>query len=138
MAETEAIERLKHHSYFHEDFESPRTQQGFLGMLRPFQGVLNEDNFHEVMQILGVLRNRFRGENVDRQLIANFWAICHFSRVWAIEKDGMLRRNNLIAKDQSFQLSVWLDCISSAIMCLLGGSTDEEAFADYKTYLTGN
>lgn len=33
----------------------PKTERGFLGSLRPFQGQLVEENFHEVMSALRVL-----------------------------------------------------------------------------------
>ncbi len=57
----------------------------------------------------------------------------HLSRAWAIEEDGMLRRNNLISKEQVALLSEWIDCISYAVMVLFEGNEDE-AFEPYEQY----
>lgn len=135
MTEQEAIELLKHHSFTHEDIHHPKSEKGFLGMLRPFQGELFESNFHEVMGIINVLKGHFSKDYIDRQIISNFWGICHLSRVWGIEQDGMLRRNKLISDNQIELLSTWTDCISYTIMNLLEGLPDEEAFETYTFYL---
>lgn len=135
MTEKEAIELLKHHSFTHEDIDSPKSEKGFLGMLRPYQGELFENNFHELMEVIKVLKVQFGKDNIDRQIILNFWSICHFSRAWAIEPDGMLRRNNLISDNQIELISNWTDCISNTIMNLLDGLPDEVAFETYKFYL---
>ena len=107
-------------------------------MLRPFQGELFEDNFHELMIVIKVLKGHFDKDNIDKQIIANFWSICHLSRAWGIEQGGMLRRNDLISDTQIELLSVWTDCISYTIMNLLEGVSDEEAFETYKFYLEDN
>ena len=101
-------------------------------MLRPFEGQLLENNFHEVMK---VLKEQFDKNNIDRQIIATFWSICHLSRAWGIEQNGMLRQNNLISANQIELLSNRTDCISYTIMNLLEGLPDEEAFESYKFYL---
>ncbi len=132
MTEKEAIELLKHHSFTHQDIYNPKSEKGFLGMLRPFKGELFEDNFHELMEIIKVLKGQFGKDNIDRQVISNFWSICHFSRVWGIEQDGMLRRNSLISDNQIELLRNWTDCISCTIICLLEGLPDEEAFDNYR------
>lgn len=80
MTEKEALELLKHHSFVHHDTDNPKSEKGFLGMLRPFRGELYEENFHELMNILKILKKHFEGENIDKQIISNFWSICHLSR----------------------------------------------------------
>ncbi|GAB2947917.1 hypothetical protein GCM10027048_11120 [Hymenobacter coalescens] len=135
MTEKEAVELLKHHSFTHEDIDHPKSEKGFLGMLRPFQGELIENNFHELMEIAKVLKQQFYKDNIDRQIISNFWGICYLSRAWAVDQGGMLRRNGLISDTQIELLSTWIDCISYTIMNLLDGLPDEEAFETYKFYL---
>ena len=135
MTESEALELLKYHSYNHEDFDNPKAEIGFLGMLRPFQGELYEDNFHDLMTILRVLKNEFKNDKLNRQIVSSFWGICHLSRAWGLNSEGMLRRNNLITEKQIQLLSVWIDCISTTIMNLLEGLNEEEAFESYKFYL---
>ena len=91
MTESEAIELLKHHSGTHEDNTHPKSEKGFLGILRPFDGQLKAENFHEVMNILRVLTPQFRSQCISKEVISGFWSICHFARMWALEENGMLR-----------------------------------------------
>jgi hypothetical protein len=135
MTEIEAIELLRHHSYDNDDIENAKTEKGFLGMLRPFNGQLYEENFHEIMTLLRTLKQQFRSEKIDRQIISSFWNICHFTHVWALDPEGMLRRNSLLSDQQIKQLCTWIDCISYAIMGLLDGLSDEQAFEFYDLYL---
>lgn len=135
MSEKEAIEFLKHHSFTHEDINNPKSENGFLGMPRPFQGKLFEENFHELMNIIKVLKEHFNKDNIDKDIISNFWSICHLSRAWGIEQNGMLRRNNLISDAQIELLADWIDCISYTIMNLLDGIPYDEASETYNFYL---
>jgi hypothetical protein len=135
MTEQEAIELLKHHSFTHEDLDHPKSKQGFLGMLRPFQGELREDNFHELMEVIRVLKGQFDRDKIDRHIMASLWSICQLSSAWGTAPDGMLRRNGLISDAQVEQLSAWTDCISNTVMSLLEGLPDEEAFETYRFYL---
>lgn len=132
MTEVEAIELLKHHSFTHDDIENIKSEKGFLGMLRPYQGELYEDNFHEVMEIIKVLKNHFYQDKIDTHIISNFWGICHYSRAWALDKDSMLRRNNLISDIQLDLLTSWIECISNAIALLLEGLPEKEALENYR------
>lgn len=130
MTKQEAKELLLHHSFNHEDFEDPKSARDFLGMLRPFNGTLLEENYHEVMAALRVLADDFTHPTVDREIIAALWGICHFARAWGLEPEGMLRSNNLIRDEQIQQLADWVDSISYATCCLLDGAATE-AFATY-------
>lgn len=138
MTESEALELLQHHGYTHDDIEHPKTIQGFLGMLRPFDGQLYEANFHEIMLILETLKEHFRNDKIERSIISSLWGICHFSAAWGLDKDGMLRGNNLLSEAQVSQLSIWLECISYTIASLLDGMDDEGAFELYSLYLRNN
>lgn len=135
MTEKEALDILKHHSFTHYEIDNLKSEKGYLGMLRPFRGELYEENFHELMSILKILKKYFSGENVERQIISNFWSICHLSRAWGLEEGGMLRRNNLISDKQIELLATWTDCISYAVMGLLEGLPEEVAFEPYSLYL---
>ena len=134
MSEQEAIEILKHHSFNNENLGNSKAEKGFLGMLRPFNGTLNEENFHELMNVLLALKDHFSKEIIDRNITSNLWAICHLTRSWAIERDAMLRRNNLINDTQIDLLTIWIDCISITVMYLLEGLGDL-AFDSYNAYL---
>ncbi|WP_400192209.1 hypothetical protein [Hymenobacter sp. B81] len=131
MTSAEAKNLLLHHAFSHSDHEHPTSQHGFLGMLRPFDGTLNEANYHAVMAALHVLANDLEHPTLDREIIAALWGICHFARAWGLDPDGMLRRNDLISPSQIQQLDTWVASISYATCCLLDGSGRAEAFADY-------
>lgn len=100
MTIPEAKNLLAHHSFRHENFSHPKSERGFLGMLRPFNGTLLEDNFHEVMAIIKVLSEEISLKMLDREIVTDIWAICHLGRAWAIHPEGMLRKNGLITEDQ--------------------------------------
>jgi hypothetical protein len=121
MTEKEAIELLKYHSCSHEDIDNPKYENGFLGMLRPFKNVLYESNYHEVMMIVKTLATSLQSDCLDRDVIADLWAICHCTRSWAIDNGGMLRRNKLISAEQIEILTDWVEDISMEIMLLLQG-----------------
>lgn len=138
MTRQEAIELLDFHSCAHTNIDNPKWEKGYLGMLRPFRGQLYEDNFLELMEILKVLSNDLRKNIIDKKIISNLWSICQLSRNWAIEEEGMLRRNNLLSDEQINKISTWTDCISSTIMFLLEDSDEETAFETFKLYLDSN
>ena len=50
MTQDEAKEFLSFHSGRHSDIEHPKWENGFLGSLRPYKGILFEENFHEVIE----------------------------------------------------------------------------------------
>jgi len=133
MTKEEAELILQYHSFTNEDISHPKMIKGFLGMLRPFRGVLYEDNFHEVMTAIKTLSQNLReGEMVDRKVIANLWGICHLTRSWAINSEGMLQSNRLVTKEQVETLEKWVDTISFATFAILDGCDDETAFNFYK------
>lgn len=111
-------------------------QRGFLGMLRPFNGELVEENFHELMQIIEVLADDLGQPTLDRDIIACFWSICQLARAWAVYPEGMLRRNGLLTADQEETIEEWIDMISYAVMVLLEGEGQlDEALWGYREYL---
>jgi hypothetical protein len=132
MTKAEAKDLLLHHAFSHDDYQHPKSERGFLGMLRPFNGTLPEVNYHEIMAALSTLADDLDYPTLDREIIAALWGICHFARAWGLEPEGMLRRNDLITPAQIEQLAAWVDSISYATCCLLDGSGRAEAFADYR------
>lgn len=135
MNREEAVELLKKHAYAHDDLEDEKLTRGFLGMLRPFDGTLIEANFHELMEILDVLADELEREMLDRSVISCLWSLCQYARAWALEPDGMLRRNELIADEQLRQMAEWVDIVSYAVATLLEGVGREEAFWGYREYV---
>lgn len=135
MTRTEALELLAHHSFTHDDFNHPKTERGYLGMLRPFTGQLYEENFHEVIRVIKTLAADLRKPEVDKDIICKLWSICQLSRAWALEKDGMLQRNGLIVASEVERLAEWTDCISATVMNLLSDLNDEIAYETYNFYI---
>jgi hypothetical protein len=133
MTKEEAKKVLKYHSFINEDINHPKMGKGFLGMLRPFSGELIEDNYHEIITAIKVLADDLRkGKNIDKEVISSIWGICHLTRSWAIEEDGMLRRNNLISEEQIKKLENWIETISYATMMILDGCDNLVAFEFYE------
>ncbi len=132
MTKEDAIEELMYQSGNHENIESERWENGFLGQLRPFKGVLHEENYHLIMKSLKILAPEMEKDFIDKRIISTIWGICHLARMWAVHPEGMLQRNNLITKQQILQIDNWLIDISYAASCLLDGAGVDVAFADYE------
>ncbi len=135
MNREEAVELLKKHAFVHDDLEDEKMARGFLGMLRPFDGTLIEANFHEMMEILDVLADELEQDKLDRTVVSCLWSICQYARAWALEPDGMLRRNELISDEQLRQMAEWVDAISYAVTVLMEGGGREDAFWSYQEYV---
>jgi hypothetical protein len=130
MTRQEARELLLLHSFGYHDLEHPKMIGGFLGSLRPYQG-LKEKNFHELMEAVHVLAPQLQGETVDREIISALWSICYSAWLWGLEPNGMLQRNGLIAPEDVRRLSEWVECLGFAVMVLLEGGSVEQAFNPY-------
>lgn len=123
MTAEEAKKVLKYHSFTDEDINHPKMEKGFLGMLRPFMGELIEENYHEVMEAIKTLAGEIGDQKqVDREVISAIWGICYLTRSWAIDKEGMLQRNDLITEKQIGQLEKWVESISYTTMMILDGN----------------
>lgn len=133
MTKEEAKKILKYHSFIHEDIDHPKMERGFLGMLRPFSGELIEENYHEVIKAIQVLADELRDDKkIDKEVVSAIWGICHLTRSWAIDSEGVLRRNRLIKKEQIEKLEKWIESISYSVMMLMDGSDNKTAFDFYK------
>jgi hypothetical protein len=73
---------------------------------------------------------RFGDDCVPRELMSSVWAIAHLGRSWALEPEGMLRRNGLISEDDQVKLAAFISRFEYAVMMLLDGAKDE-AFASW-------
>ncbi|WP_210408296.1 hypothetical protein [Allokutzneria sp. NRRL B-24872] len=129
MTPADAREALLFHSCAHPDVDDPRWQLGFLGSLRPFTG-LREENFHEVMSALRSLAESLDADLVPREVVSAVVGICHFARAWGIAPGGMLRRNGLISDADAARLETWVWIISYALTMVLDGGV-VEAFDEY-------
>lgn len=133
MDKTEAKIRLSFHSGRNSHIDDPRWENGFLGSLRPFRGDLHQENFHDIMACLQVLREDLSAPLLDREVIADLMNIIHLPRAWA-SPEGMLGRNHLLSADQTKHLLAWIDIIEDCLMYLLDDAA-AEAFAAYEDYL---
>ena len=123
---------LSFHSGQNLHVDDPRWINGFLGMLRPYQG-LREEAFHEVMECITALASDLAADRLERESISALWSICHLGRAWGLEAEGMLRRNGLINPRDIERLSDWIDCISYCMLCLLDGAGLEEGLQPYRS-----
>ncbi len=135
MERQEAVLLLKCHAFAHDDVNHPTMEHGFLGSLRRFRGQLLEANFHELMCILRVLAPDLSNPALDREVMACLWSITHLARAWALEPEGMLRSNHLISDEQVTVMEEWLNLFSYAVMILIEGGDEQEAFWGYEQYV---
>jgi hypothetical protein len=61
---------------------------------------------------------------VDREVVLALWALCFYARLWGVDPDGMLRRNNLIASEDAARLDAWVRAIEWAVAMLLEAGDD--------------
>ena len=119
MTYEEAIELLTLHNFSHDDLEHPKMQSGFVRMLRPFDGNLNEENFNEVMAAINCLAHKLQEDYIDRRILANILGICQSIWLWALTPEGMLQRNKLLSEDQICLLTQWFDSIFNRLVELV-------------------
>lgn len=129
--EQAAIEELLFQSGAHLDIENPKWENGFIGMLRPFNTKLSEDNFHKIVNALYVLSDEFSHNNIRKDIISSIWVICHLTKTWAINSEGILQSNSLITTEQIKQIENWTEHISHITFCLIDGCKNNIAFEDY-------
>ncbi|CAK9015899.1 Uncharacterized protein SCF082_LOCUS12953, partial [Durusdinium trenchii] len=124
-----------HGSGTYDDAGEPiGLDDGFLSMLRPYRGLI-ENNFHIVMEALLVVGERLHvAETVDRKLIESLWSTSSLMRCWGIHPDGMLQRNNLITPDDTKRLETWIEIFERTALGLLNGCPpccEVERYAQY-------
>ena len=120
MSPDEAVQRL--------DFHTQPEPGSFLEMLRPYRG-LRDDILEDVSRSLRACAPLFGEDRVPRNLLSSVWTISFLGRLWALEPDGMLRRNGLIDKYDLKRLGTFLEHLDWAVFKLLEKLPDP--FADW-------
>lgn len=124
MDRASAKELLLLHSCGHPDTGHPTGSSGFIGSLRPYRG-LNEENLHEVMAAIVALAPEIAHQPyVDREIVDALWSLSCTTRNWGLNPNGVLRRNGLISGDDLARLEQWIDAIEWAVTMLLGAAPD--------------
>lgn len=133
MNESKAIETLRFHSARCAEINDVRCQQGFLGSLRPYQGMeLVESNFHSIISCIAPLAPYLKNtDTIDKNIVTDIAGILCFGRAWAGHEGSSLLRNNLITTDEARTIAAWLDCISYAWAILLDTQDEKLAFESY-------
>jgi hypothetical protein len=75
---------------------------------------------------------------VDRQVVAAIWQMCHLARLWGVGPEGMLRRNTLISDFDVSRLEKWIEIVEHAAIALLNGLGMHEAINSYGVYIRDN
>ena len=110
------------HSYLGQDSKDPVQVSGFIGSLRPWQG-LREENFRQVLEALDALSEELlNAPMLDRDIVSALWGICYLARSWGVERGGSLRRHKIINDDEVRTLAAWIDTIETRVLFLLDGS----------------
>ncbi len=133
MNEAQAIEALSFHSGRSAEINDTRWQKGFLGSLRPYQGMdLVESNFHSIMGCIASLAPYLiRSDTIDKNIVSDMAGILCLGKAWAVHEDGMLLRNKIITGDEARTIEGWLDCISYSWAMLLDTQDENTAFEPY-------
>ena len=131
MNSAEATRLLLLHSFSLDELDNPQMTGGFLGSLRPYKA-LRPENFHQVMEAIGVLKPQLQAPQIDCEIMRSLWSIYHLARAWGVHPDGMLRRNNLITPADVERLESWIEAISETTSLLLEGADIEVAFESYR------
>jgi hypothetical protein len=99
-----------------------RSEPGaFLDMLRPYRGV-REDVLQDVQESLRLSMPLFEKPPLGRELVSALWAISYYGRFWALDPNGMLQRNQLIADADLERMKSFLARFDWAIANILDGS----------------
>ena len=109
-------------------FHSQPEPGAFIDMLRPYSG-LREEVLQDLMDALRCCASEMGHDVVDRELVSALWAISYWGRLWALDPDGMLRRNNLIPDIDLALLRAFLGRLDFAVMVLLDGGDADAAFS---------
>ncbi len=105
---------------------------GFVGSLRPFSG-LREENFRQVMAAIISLRPHLARTVVwDRELVEGLRGLTTTARQWGLDPNGMLQRNRLVSAEDSVRLLQWVVCLESAVSRLMRGGDPADALAYYR------
>ncbi len=112
--------------------ENALIEDSFLGCLRPFAG-LREENFLQVMEAIIALRPYLEGQQVwEARLVEGLWELTRRARLWGLDPNGMLQRNRILTAEDTARLLRWVQCIESAVSKLFRGGDPTEALSYYR------
>jgi hypothetical protein len=115
-----ATKLLSYHSCRNKDVYNSKWQNGFLGKLITFDGVITDDNFIELMDCIEALSTEFQKEKVSRELMSDIITIIYLGRCWT-ERNGEVEPNGLFSKEQSEKIAEWINIIENSVFHLLEG-----------------
>jgi len=115
--------------------EGPRMEDGILGTLRPYNGLI-ERNFHEVVNSIYYLQGDLGSTTVQNDVIRSIMVILTTMREWGMSPTSMLRRNRLIDEESLLRLGNWYSVIEDATLRYLSRSGHGRALYRYLEYLT--
>jgi hypothetical protein len=108
-------------------------QDGFLGCLRPFSG-LREENFIELMRAIIALKPHLSGAAAwELRLVQGLWELTTRARHWGLDQNGMLQRNQLLSDAESRRLLLWVQCIEMAVSRLMNDGDPADAMDFYRS-----
>ena len=112
--------------------EEALMKDGFLGCLRPFSG-LREENFLLVMRAIIALKPHLSESRTwERRLVEGLWGLTTTARLWGLDPNGMLQRNHLLSAEDTNRLLLWVHCIEMAVSRLLRDGDPADALAYYR------
>jgi hypothetical protein len=115
--------------------ENEVLERGFLGMLRPYRGLI-DDNFHQTMQALLIVGEELhQTPALDRKLVHAVWDTLFTARMWGMRPNQMLQSNKLIAADDLPRLESYLDSIERTMLDFLRGRPPADAVRIYAGHL---
>lgn len=111
-------------------------ESGLLPNLRPYQGVLVDNHFHELMEAIFVIAKHDNDLKViDKNIVECLWWICSQARLLGVYEKGPLRRNKIITKKDSKKLQDWVHTIETTILMYLRVGLTDELIYSYIYYL---
>jgi len=131
----EAVNLILMHGIGRDDvpLDQALIPNGFLGSLRPFTG-LREENFLQVLGAIIALGPHLAGKKVlERRLVSGLFELVQRARSWGLDPHGMIQRNKLMSAADTNRLWLWVTCLEMAIYRLLHGGIDpNEALIYYR------
>lgn len=125
MDEVEARRRLSFHSSRNGEIDHPLWDKGFVRLLRPFRGEnLLESAFHEIVQLTYVLSDSLQKEQLEKEMMADFWTIIYCGQSWG-------SNSSFFTDQERKQIADFTEQLSYPVFCLLDGTDKETAFEMY-------
>jgi hypothetical protein len=130
----EAVNVILMHGIGRDDvpLEEALVKDGFLGCLRPFSG-LREENFLQVLRAIIALKPHLaESKTWEHRLVAGLWGLTTTARLEGLDPDGLLQRNKLLSAEDTKRLLLWVRCIEMAVSKLLRDGDPADALAYYR------